>query len=76
MSSIHCVGKDDLELLMFLSLYPKGFDYTCMLPCFTYVVLGVKPEALCMLDKLSAIEPYSKPMCNLMSFVLLKVIKA
>lgn len=78
-SSIHCVGKDDLELLSFcLCILSDTITVVC---CHVLLMWcwGFKPEALCIQDKSSAIEPYPKPLCNLMyflSFVLLKVTKA
>lgn len=60
-SSVLFVGKDDLELLMLLSLPPECWDYSYMLPCLVYGVLGIKPRALCVLGKPSAIEPHPKP---------------
>lgn len=62
MSSIHYVGKDDLELPF------KCWDYSCVLPCLVYVVLGVKPRALYKLGKSFAIEPCPKPLGDLMYF--------
>ena len=50
-SETHYIAKDDFELLILLSPYPKGWDYKYMLPCPIYVMLGIEPRALRILGK-------------------------
>lgn len=48
-----CPGaSNDLEVLLFLFLPPKGYAYRYVPPCPIYAVLVTKPRALGMLDKL------------------------
>lgn len=50
------VAEDDLELLTPLPLLPQWWGHGQRLPhLFFYVVLGIKPEALCMVDSLGSL---------------------
>lgn len=45
------LGKDDTELLIFLYPPPKCWDDSCIPSCQVYVLLGIEPKALCVLQK-------------------------
>lgn len=37
----------------YFALSPQCWDYRCLLSCWVYVVLGIKPRTLCRLGKYS-----------------------
>lgn len=43
-SQTHCVAKDDFEFLIFLTLYPRYWDYSHMVLQSICVMLGLEPR--------------------------------
>lgn len=52
LAKMHRVAEDDLELPAFTSLF---WDYRHGPSCLIYVVLGMEPRILCVLDKHSTV---------------------
>lgn len=54
----HFVAKNDLKLLMFLALSPKGWLGRCtIMPLWpVYVVLRIEARAACLLDEYSTTQ--------------------